>query len=104
MANLILMYNLKSGVSKSDFENWTRDTDYPAMRGLNRVSSFVTHRVEKRLMGEGTPPVQYVEIFEIDDFAGFAAEDMPGATVQGIMGEFMAFVDTPEFLIVSPVE
>jgi hypothetical protein len=104
MANLILLYNLKSGVTKDQFENWTRTTDYPAMRGLSRVSSFVTYRTEKKLIGEGAPSVQYVEIFQIDDFDGFVAEDMPGATVQKIMGEFFGLVENPEFLIVSAVE
>ena len=74
MANLVLLYNLKPGVTKDQFENWTRTTDYPNMRGLKRVSSFVTHRVEKKLIGAGAPSVQYIETFQIDDLDGFVAE------------------------------
>lgn len=40
MSQLILLYNLKDGVTSSDFENWVRTTDYPAMRGLERVRSL----------------------------------------------------------------
>lgn len=104
MPNLILTYTLKPGVAPDQFEAWVRETDYPAMRGLKRVRSFVTCRTEKLLVGEGEPPVDYVELFAIDDLDGFIAEDMPGQTVQRIMGEFFAHVDNPAFMIVSEVE
>lgn len=104
MAKLILIYRLKDGVDASDFENWVRTTDYPAMRGLSRVNSFHTYRTEKLLMGEARPSADYVEIFDIPDLDGFAAEDMPGETVQSIMGQFMGFADSPEFIICSDVE
>ena len=42
-------------------------------------------------------------MFDIPDLAGFTAEDMPGGTVQGIMGQFMGFAEAPEFLIASVV-
>jgi len=103
MAQLILLYNLKTGVSRDDFENWVRTVDYPAMRGLERVSSFTTYRTEKLLMGEGAPSVQYVEIFDIPDLDGFASEDMPGETVQSVMGAFMGFAEAPQFIISNEV-
>lgn len=99
MAQLILLYNLKDGVSRDDFENWVTAVDYPAMRGLERVKSFTTYRTEKLLMGEGAPSVQYVEIFDIPDLDGFTTEDMPGDTVQSVMGAFMGFAEAPQFII-----
>lgn len=104
MPNLILTYSLKPDVSPETFEAWVRETDYPAMRGLKRIRSFVTYRTEKLLVGEGKPPVDYVELFAIDDMDGFIAEDMPGDTVQAIMGEFFAHVNNPAFMIVSEVK
>jgi len=104
MPNLILSYTLKPGVTKARFEAWVRDTDYPAMRGLRRVSSFTTYRAEALLVGEGKPPVDYVELFPIEDMDGFTREDMPGDTVQRIMGEFFTHVDNPAFMIVSEVK
>jgi hypothetical protein len=104
MPNLILTYTLKPGVAKDDFEAWVRDVDYPAMRGLARVTSFTTYRTEKLLVGEGAPPCDYVELFAIEDMAGFTAEDMPGDTVQRIMGEFFQHVENPAFMIVSEVK
>ncbi len=103
MAHLILTYRLKDGVSPADFENWVKTVDQPAMRGLSRVTRFDTYRVSGLLMGEGPPSCSYVEIFEISDLAGFTGEDMPGETVQAVMGAFMGFADAPEFLIAEAV-
>jgi hypothetical protein len=102
--NLILIYSLKDGVKPADFEAWVRTTDYPGMRGLKRVADFRTHRVERPLMGNDKPTVQYIETFSITDLDGFMKEDMTGQTVQSVMGAFMGFADAPQFLIVSEVK
>jgi hypothetical protein len=39
----------------------------------------------------------------VPDLAGFLAEDMGGGVVQKIMGEFMGYVDSPEFIIAEEV-
>lgn len=103
MAHLILTYKLKTGVTKEQFEDWVRTTDYPKMRSLSRVSSFRTFRTEGLLLGEGSPAHQYVELFDIPDLDGFASEDMPGALVQSVMGEFMGMVENPQFMIASEI-
>jgi hypothetical protein len=90
---------LKAGVTEAQFEEWVKTTDQPAMRGLARVKSFDTYKVSGLLMGEGAPAQSYFEIFEIDDLAGFTSEDMPGDVVQSVMGQFMQYVDNPEFAI-----
>ena len=105
MAHLILLYRLKPGVPPETFEQWTRTTDYPAMRGLARVASFTTYRVERNLLdADAAPSVQYVEVFDVPDLDGFTAEDMPGETVQRIMGEFFERAEAPEFLVATAVE
>ncbi|MFZ4606829.1 MAG: hypothetical protein ACOYM5_11275 [Caulobacter sp.] len=103
MANVMITYKLKAGVSREDFETWVRGYDYPNMRGLKRVASFTNHRVERLLIGEGAPSVDYVEVFDIPDLDGFTAEDLPGETLQTVMGAFMDWVEAPQFLVVSPV-
>ena len=102
--NLFILYTLKDGVTPEQFETWVRTTDQPAMRGLARVQSFRTYRAERLLMGEGAPGVAYIEAFAIPDLDGFTAEDMGGETVQKVMGEFMGFVEAPQFIVVSEVE
>lgn len=99
MPAIIIKYRLKPGVTPAQFEDWVREEDQPAMRGLERVKAFDTYRIDGMLMGEGQPSVQYIELFDIPDLDGFNDEDMAGETVQQIMGQFMGFAEAPEFLI-----
>ena len=104
MAYLVLRYRLAEGVTAAAFESWVATTDHPALRGMRRVKRFDTFRVTGLLLGEGAPSAQYIELFEIEDLAGFQSEDMPGATVQGIMGAFMGMVQDPEFNIAEIID
>ncbi len=104
MANLLLLYKLKPGVTREQFEAWVRKVDYPAMRGIRRVASYVNHRAERLLMGEGEPSVDYVEVFDIPDLDGFVAQDMGGPVIQSVIGQFAGFADAPEFIVVSEVK
>lgn len=104
MSKIILTYKLKDGVSPADFETWIRTRDYPAMRGLARVASFVTHRATGMLLDpNGRPPIDYVEMFDVPDLAGFMGEDFGGATVQAILGEFMDFAEDPQIMVAEAV-
>ncbi len=103
MAKLILTYTLKPGVSREQYEQWTRTVDYPSMRGLARVKSFVNHRITGLLIGDGRPTADYVEVFDIPDLDGFVRNDLPGPVVQKVMGEFMGFVDNPQFMVAEEV-
>lgn len=103
MANVMITYRLKPGVTRDAFEAWVRDYDYPNIRSIRRVAAFTNHRVERLLIGEGTPSADYVEVFDIPDLDGFIAQDLGGDHLQAVMGEFMARVDDPQFLVVSPI-
>ncbi len=70
---------------------------------LKRIKGFTTYRATKLLVGEGAPSMDYIEVFEIPDFTGFLTEDMGGATVQSIMGQFMGFAEAPQFVVVEAV-
>lgn len=101
---IVIKYKLKKGISAEDFHTWVRTTDYPTMRGLDRVKKFRTMKTLKLLMGEGEPSSDYIEIFDIPDMDGFLSEDMPGATVMGVMEQFLGFAEAPEFIIAEEVE
>ena len=104
MTQIILLYNLQDGVSRDEFHEWVTTIDHPSMRGLASVDSFRTFETKSLLMGEGSPSHQYVEVFEISDMAGFTGSDMPGDTVQMVMGQFMGFADAPQFIIAEEVK
>ena len=103
MPQIILTYRLKPGVDRENYEKWSREVDFPAIRGLRRVAAFRKFRTTGLFLGEGSPSIDYVEFFDIPDLDGFRAEDLPGEVVQKIMGDFVAFVDDAEFLIAEEV-
>ncbi len=104
MSKIILTYKLKAGVSPADFETWITTRDYPAMRGLARVASFVTHRTTGMLLDPAAKaPIDYVEMFDVPDLAGFMGEDFGGATVQAVLGEFMGFAEDPQIMVAEAV-
>jgi len=103
MSAIIIFYTLKEGVTKKQYEDWILNTDYPAMRGLTRVQSYINYRAVKPLMGDGKPSMNYIEVFDIPDLEGFLHEDMGGSVVQKIIGEFMQYVENPEFVIAEAV-
>ncbi len=102
-AAIILRYRLKPGVAPADFEHWVKTSDQPTMRGLASVKRFETYRVSGLLIGEGSPSCDYLEVFELNDMAAFTGADMPGETVQTVMGAFMGFADAPEFMMAEAV-
>jgi hypothetical protein len=95
---------LQPNFTSADFEAWVKAHDHPTMRGLARVKSFETYRITGLLMGEGEPNCSYIEIFDVPDLAGFIGTDMPGETVQTIMGQFVGFVSAPQFLTAEAVD
>jgi hypothetical protein len=104
MSKIILTYKLKAGVSQADFETWIRTRDYPTMRGLARVASYVNHRVTGMLLDPSAKaPIDYVEVFDVPDLAGFMGEDFGGAAVQAILGEFMGFAQDPQIMVAEAV-
>jgi REDY-like protein HapK len=103
MANIILFYKLKAHVTQQQFEGWLRTTDFPAMRALKTVKSFVAYRVIKRAMDAAPPSAHYVEIFDVPDLAAFVSQDLAAEGTQKIMAQFRSFVEEPEYLIAEPV-
>lgn len=104
MSKIIITYRLKDGVTQDAYETWTRTRDYPTMRGLSRVASFVNHRVTGMLLDPNAKaPVDYVEVFDVPDLAGFMAEDFGAAAVQAILGEFMGFAEDPQIMVAEAV-
>lgn len=101
MAHIFVLYKLKPGVTRQQHEKWSREIDIPALRSLKRVKSFHVHRVEQRILAEGAPSVDFVEVIDVPDFDGFVSEDLPGNVMQDILGQFSRFAENPEILLAS---
>ena len=104
MAHILILYKLKSGVKREDFHHWLKNSNAPALRAIKRLKDFTVYRVEKRVMDAGEPSVDYVEMFDIPDMAGFVSEDLPDPAVRKNMEEFRGFAQDPEYLLATPLQ
>lgn len=103
MANILILYKLKPGITRADFEHWLVTSSAPTLRGIKRLKDLSAYRVEKRVMDAGEASIDYVEMFDIPDIAGFVSEDIPGAALRKDMEEFRGFAQSPEYLLAIPV-
>lgn len=94
---IVVLFNLKEGVTPEDYEAWAVEKDIPTVRGLASIDSFRVHRLTGVMMGEGAVPFQYVEIIDVADPDGFGAE-VATPEMQRISAEFQALADKPIFL------
>ena len=103
MATIIVLFNLKSGASRSDYEVWAKETDLKTVRGLNSIDRFDVFQ-SMGLMGSDTkPPYEYIELLEVNDMDVFGEET--GTDTMGKVAEqFQGFADNPLFIMTKNIE
>ncbi len=88
---IIALFTLKPGVAVADYEAWARTRDMPTVRGLASIAGFEVFAATG-VLGEGTPPYDYIEIIDVADMAAFGA-DVATDAMQAIAAEFVAMAD-----------
>jgi hypothetical protein len=97
MTPIIVLFNLKTGVSPETYEAWARSTDLPIVRGLKSIGGFDVYKA-KGLLGGGAAPYQYVELIMVKDMEIFG-QDAASPTMQRVAGEFRSLADSPTFIV-----
>lgn len=103
MTTLIVLFNLKEGVSPSAYESWAKSSDLPIVRGLHSIKSFQIQRSTGQLGSEEPAPFQYVEIVAISDMTHFSME-IESTAMKKVAGAFQQFADNPQFLITHSID
>lgn len=98
MATIIVLFNLKDGVSHDDYEEWARSTDIPVVRTLASVDQYEVFRSSGLLGSDDPAPFQYVEMIAINDGDVFA-QDIGTDVMTEIAAQFQTFADNPQFLM-----
>jgi REDY-like protein HapK len=98
MTMIVVLFNLKAGKSKSDYEAWAKTTDLPTVNSLKSVDSFKVFRASGLLGSNATSPYQYIETLEINDMDGLFA-DIAGPVMQKVAAQFQDFADSPIFIV-----
>jgi hypothetical protein len=101
MTTIVVLFNLKAGVSVAEYEAWAEGTDLPNVTALPSVKSFRVLRAGG-LMNGSTAPYQYVELIELASLEEFRG-DVKSDTMQGVAREFRAYADAPMFIVSQPI-
>lgn len=94
---VIVLFNLKPGVTAADYETWARTRDIPGVRSMPSVDDFTVLRTTGQLGTETPAPYAYVEILEIADIEGFWT-DIATDAAQAVAAEFREWADAPVFM------
>ncbi|MNU67865.1 REDY-like protein HapK [compost metagenome] len=100
MQTVIVLFNLKPGVSAGEYEAWARASDLPVVNALPSVEAFEVLKARGLLIGEGKPPYDYIEIMRIPDMAAFG-KDLGDPAVQAGAAQFQQYADNPLFILTS---
>ncbi len=103
MTTIVVLFNLKPGVSKTDYEAWAKSTDIPNVRGLKSISGFDVLRTTGLLGTEDASPYEYIEIITVKDMALFG-EEVGTETMTKVAAEFQTVADAPQFIMTESIE
>lgn len=103
MTTLVVLFNLKPGVSPADYEAWATSTDMPIVRGLPSIGGFSVYRSNGLLGSEDKPPYAYTEIIQVKDMDQFG-KDVATEAMQKIAAAFQGFADNPTFILSQSIE
>lgn len=95
---IIALFNLKPGISVTEYEAWARGTDIPTVNGLKSVDKFEVFRSAGLLGSDAAPPYKYIEIIDVNDMGVFGGE-VGTETMQKVAGEFQAMADDLVFIL-----
>ncbi len=89
---LIVLFNLKPGVSVDAYEDWARSVDLPTVNGLASVERFEVFRVTGQLGSDAPPPYAYIETIDVIDMDRFG-EDVATEAMTEIAAAFQGMAD-----------
>lgn len=92
---MIVLVDLKEGVSPKDYESWVRDSYAPVAKALPSVRDWRGYRVGGLLVSDALPPHQYVVIVEVDDMEHLE-RDMVDEDMQRLLSELHAFAEVTQ--------
>lgn len=95
---IIVIFNLKEGVSAADYEAWAKTADIPGVNALGSVKDFTVHKATGLFGSDEASPYQYVEIIDITGMDPFVA-DISTEEFQAVAAPFQDFADNPKFIL-----
>lgn len=98
MPRIVVLFNLKPGTDRAEYEAWARATDAPTVNALPSVDRFTVHRATGLLGSETPAPYEYIEVLDVASMDGLFA-DIGTEAMQAIAAQFQAFADNAQFIV-----
>lgn len=93
MAALIVLFNLKPGVSEADYEAFARDLDVPTVKGLRSVSDFRVFRMSGVMGTDEASPYRYVEVIDVSSMDDLGVDIGASSAMAEITAKFGELAD-----------
>lgn len=97
LTTMIVLVNLKEGVSPEDYERWVRDSYAPVASTLPSISDWRNHRVGGLLGSDATPPYHYVVTLEVEDMEKLG-RDMASEEMQRLLPELRELAEVTQLI------
>lgn len=97
---IIVLFNLKAGVSVENYESWAKSVDLPGVNALQSVDNFSVLKATGLLGSESSPPYEYIEIIDIADMNLFGKE-VETDKMKAVAAAFQEFAESPAFILTS---
>ena len=97
MATMIVLVNLKQGVSPEDYERWILNSYAPAVRSLPSIEDWRDYRVSGLLGSDAAPPYRYVVTLQVSDL-GQLGRDMRKEEMQRLLSELHELADITQLM------
>jgi REDY-like protein HapK len=94
---MIVLVNLKEGVTPEEYESWLQERYVPAILDLASVDEWRGYRVVGLPESGGDPPYRYVVSVGINDLR-LLGKDMESEQVQRLLGELGRYADVTQLM------
>jgi hypothetical protein len=97
MPAMIVLINLKDGVSPEDYERWVLESYAPAVKSLPSVEDWRDYRASGLLGSDAAPPYRYVVTLEVGDVEQLG-RDMQGEEMQRLFSELHELAEVTQIM------
>lgn len=103
MTTIVVLFNLKPGVSVEQYEAWARSTDLPIVNGLGAVQRFEVLRSRGLLSGSAEVPYRYIELLRVESVEALRADIAATPAMAEVARQFREFAEAPLFVVTEPL-
>ena len=103
MTTLIVLFNLKAGVSETDYEAFAKTLDIPTVTSLKSVSEFKVYKSLGLFGSDATPPYQYFEVIHFSTVEELVGDMGNEPRMAEIPAKFAEMADNPIFILTNEI-